>query len=169
MTSVSTWAATAGPTYRAADATGTNTTGTNGTANTGGTSSSGGATSTTNDQMGKDMFLKLLVAQMQYQDPSNPMDATQFISQTAQFTVVEKLADLATQNDKLLAVGQTQSAAALVGRTVTWTDASNTSQTGVVTAANLTSPPTLAVGDLTVELSAITSVKDTTGATGSTG
>lgn len=116
---------------------------------------------TGNDQMGKDTFLKLLVAQMQYQDPSNPTDATQFISQTAQFTVVEKLADLATQNDKLLAAGQAQSAAALVGRTVTWVDVSNTSHTGVVTAANLTSPPTLTVGDQTVDLSAITSVAAT--------
>jgi flagellar basal-body rod modification protein FlgD len=158
MTTVNALAATTGTTYRAAG-----TTSTSGTSNT---SSGSSTSSTTNDQMGKDTFLKLLVAQLQYQDPSNPADATQFISQTAQFTVVEKLSDLATQNDKLLSMGLAQSAASLVGRTVTWTDADNTSHSGVVTAANLTSPPTLTVGDLTVDLSAVTAVKATAGSTG---
>ncbi len=44
--------------------------------------------STTSD---KDMFLKLLLAQMKYQDPMNPTDSTQYLSQMAQFTTVEKL------------------------------------------------------------------------------
>ena len=39
----------------------------------------------------QDTFLKLLVAQLKYQDPSNPADSTQFLAQTAQFTQVEKL------------------------------------------------------------------------------
>ena len=43
------------------------------------------------DQMGKDMFLKLLVAQMKYQDPANPASSSEFMAQTATFTQVEKL------------------------------------------------------------------------------
>ena len=35
------------------------------------------------DQMGKDTFLRLLVAQMRYQDPSNPVDSSQMMAQTA--------------------------------------------------------------------------------------
>ena len=38
------------------------------------------------DQNNKDMFLKLLVAQMRYQDPNNPASTTEFMSQTATFT-----------------------------------------------------------------------------------
>jgi flagellar basal-body rod modification protein FlgD len=44
--------------------------------------------------MGKDQFLKLLIAQMQNQDPLNPMDGMQFASQLAQFSSVEQLTQL---------------------------------------------------------------------------
>lgn len=44
--------------------------------------------------MGKDQFLKLLIAQMQNQDPLNPMDGMQFASQLAQFSSVEQLEEL---------------------------------------------------------------------------
>ena len=44
--------------------------------------------------LGKDDFLKLLVSQLQNQDPLNPMDGTQFASQLAQFTSVEQLANI---------------------------------------------------------------------------
>jgi len=126
---------------------------------------SSGSTSSTGDQFGQDTFLKLLVAQLKYQDPQSPADPTQFLSQTAQFTMVEKLADLATQNTQLLtavnsqvSASQAQEAASLVGRTVTYTDAKGASQTGVVTAANLASPPTLTIGKDAVALSAVTAV-----------
>jgi len=45
---------------------------------------------TTNDLGDKDIFLKLLVAQMEYQDPLNPQDATQMSSQLAQYNAVEQ-------------------------------------------------------------------------------
>lgn len=37
------------------------------------------------------MFLQLLVSQMKNQDPSNPVDGTQFVSELAQFSQVEQL------------------------------------------------------------------------------
>lgn len=41
------------------------------------------------DSMGKDHFLTLLVAQLQYQDPLNPASDTEFVSQLAQFSQLE--------------------------------------------------------------------------------
>ena len=58
------------------------------------------------DQMGKDTFLKLLVAQLRYQDPSNPASSSEFMAQTATFTQVEKLEEIAAQNDQLLTLQQ---------------------------------------------------------------
>src|SRR5688500_18454497 len=68
----------------------------------------------------KDMFLKLLVAQMKYQDPTKPTDASQFLAQTAQFTLVEKMDALEASQEALVASNQIQSATALVGNTVSW-------------------------------------------------
>lgn len=49
------------------------------------------AQSTQNDKLGKDEFLTMLVAQLQYQDPMNPMDSTGFTAQLAQFSSLEQL------------------------------------------------------------------------------
>ncbi len=107
----------------------------------------------------QDTFLKLLVAQLKYQDPSNPADSTQFLAQTAQFTQVEKLGEIAD----MLAAQQLIGASALVGRTVTYLDADGAEQTGVVNSAKLGgSEPTLVVGDTDVELSTVKEVRPTT-------
>ena len=117
----------------------------------------------------QDTFLKLLVAQLKYQDPSNPADSTQFLAQTAQFTQVEKLGQIA----EMMQAQQLIGASALVGRTVTYQDANGVSQTGVVTKTKLNgdSEPTLVVGNTDVQLSKVTEVQQapaTTGTTGST-
>ncbi len=65
----------------------------------------GASTSTSNDlyssgtqTLGKDDFLKLLVTQLQNQDPLNPTDSTEFVSQLAQFSSLEQLSSV---NDNL--------------------------------------------------------------------
>ena len=54
-------------------------------------------------KMGKDEFLKMLVAQMKHQDPLNPMDGQQMAAQLAQFSSVEQLVSM---NDQLDAIRQ---------------------------------------------------------------
>ena len=68
------------------------------------------------------MFLKLLVAQLKYQNPMEPVDSSQFMAQTAQFTMVEKLQAMAAQTDALVAGEASQRAAGLLGRQVTYLD-----------------------------------------------
>lgn len=52
-----------------------------------------------NTKLGKDAFLKLLVAQMQHQDPLNPQSNEEFVAQLSQFSQVEQLMDLSSQFD----------------------------------------------------------------------
>jgi flagellar basal-body rod modification protein FlgD len=107
----------------------------------------------------KDTFLKLLVAQLKYQDPSKPADSTQFLAQTAQFTQVEKLGDIAD----MLKSQRMVSASALVGHTVTYMDEFGARQTGVISAAKLNgdSEPMLRVGNTEVLLSKVTEIQQT--------
>ncbi|MCK5077777.1 MAG: flagellar hook capping protein, partial [Calditrichia bacterium] len=51
--------------------------------------------------MGKDDFLKMLMAQMKYQDPMNPMESSDFSAQLAQFSSVEKLTNISDKMDEL--------------------------------------------------------------------
>ena len=110
-----------------------------------------GATSSSDPQvMGKDMFLKLLVAQLKYQNPMEPVDSSQFMAQTAQFTMVEKLEAMAAQTDALVAGEASQRAAGLLGRQVSYADAQGATQTGVVTGTRLGSDgPVLLLADKT--------------------
>jgi flagellar basal-body rod modification protein FlgD len=111
--------------------------------------------------LGKDAFLKLLVAQLKYQDPSKPADGTAFIAQTAQFTQVEKLSDLAETEEKLLSAQLMLGASTMVGRTVSYQAADGTTGTGVVASASFTgSTPTLRVGATDVPLSSVTEVRN---------
>lgn len=80
-------------------------------------------------QMGKDEFIKLLVAQMTHQDPLSPMDGQQMAAQLAQFSSVEQLMNLGTKVDAqsaaaqaLLGVVNNSSAIGLIGKTVTVLD-----------------------------------------------
>lgn len=50
----------------------------------------------------EEMFLQLLVAQLQNQDPMNPADSTQFVSQLAQFSELEQVMAIRTNTDTLV-------------------------------------------------------------------
>jgi flagellar basal-body rod modification protein FlgD len=105
------------------------------------------STVTRTDQMGKDVFLQLLVAQMRYQDPNSPASTTEFMSQTATFTQVEKLEEIAAQNASLVSLQRSLSAGALVGHTVSYTDDDGTTVTGTVGSVKISGDEPSAVVD----------------------
>lgn len=113
---------------------------------------------TSKSDLDKDAFLKLLVNQLKYQDPMNPAQGTEFLAQTAQFTTVEKLTNLADVQQQMLTAQLTLSAANLVGRTVSYHDALGTVTTGAVTGATLGSSPTLTINGLAIPLSDVTTI-----------
>jgi flagellar basal-body rod modification protein FlgD len=114
--------------------------------------------------LGKDAFLKLLVAQLKYQDPSKPVDSAQFMAQTAQFSMVEKLDEMSTNGQALLSAQLMLGASNLVGRTVSYVDAGGMEATGVVTSATISgSSPTVRVGNTDVALSSVKEVRTSAG------
>ncbi|WP_379151336.1 flagellar hook assembly protein FlgD [Paenibacillus sp. sgz5001063] len=70
--------------------------------------------------LGKDQFLKILITQLQNQDPMQPMEDKEFIAQMAQFSSVEQLMNISTQ---MTAMNQSLGAVSgLIGKEITWTD-----------------------------------------------
>ena len=117
-------------------------------------SSTSTSTTKTNNELGKDDFLQLLVTQLQHQDPLAPMEDKEFISQMAQFTSLEQMKNMNN------AVQITQ-ATSYIGKQVTWADSQGTEQTGIVTAIRIVnSEPKVMIGAEAIELKKIMSVTD---------
>lgn len=81
-------------------------------------------------------FLKLLVTQAQNQDPTNPTDSTQYLSQLASFSAVEQQTQTNAKLDALLMSSQLSQADGLIGRRLTSADGA---VSGLVAAVTLSS------------------------------
>ena len=98
--------------------------------------------------LGKDDFLKLLIGQMQNQDPLSPSDPSEQMGQMTQFSILEQISNLAQSQQAAAANDYDQQAVALIGRTVTYTRRDVSAATGVVSQVTFTSRgPTLTIGD----------------------
>ena len=76
-----------------------------------------------NSSLGKDAFLNILITQLQHQDPTQPMDDKQFISQMAQFSSLEQMQNMTTAMQNLLtSQNETQlmSYTSFIGKEVKW-------------------------------------------------
>src|ERR1700743_1768367 len=81
------------------------------------------AVSNPNGTLGQNDFLKLMIAQLQAQDPLNPGNTNEFVSELAQMTQVEQTTNLANASELSGAVQ-------LIGRTVNYNSASGLGGTG---------------------------------------
>ncbi|MCQ6274098.1 flagellar hook assembly protein FlgD [Bacillus sp. V3B] len=78
---------------------------------------------TASSTLGKDEFLQLLMAQLQNQDPSNPMEDTEFIAQMAQFSTLEQMTNMNSTFEKFIAQQQQSQLISynqFVGKEIAW-------------------------------------------------
>ncbi len=84
------------------------------------TSQANAVTQATNDQLGKDAFLKLLIAELSNQDPLNPMEDREFISQMATFSSLEQMQNM-NKTLESMAEANKFSAVSYIGKAVAFT------------------------------------------------
>jgi flagellar basal-body rod modification protein FlgD len=116
--------------------------------------------------LGKDDFLKLLLAELQNQDPTKPMDDSQTIAQMAQFSALEATQNLQQTIQQSNNVQSLFQAGAMIGKYVQAVQADGTDVTGSVTGVDFTSTngvmtPTLQVNGTDLDYSTIVKVSST--------
>jgi flagellar basal-body rod modification protein FlgD len=118
------------------------------------------AVSGANSALGKDQFLKLFVAQLQHQDPMNPMQDADFMGQMASFSTLEQVSNMANENARIAQSLTSSNAIGLIGRDVTWISEDGAAHTGKVEkVSTVDGVPSLTVGGTAgVDPSSITQV-----------
>jgi flagellar basal-body rod modification protein FlgD len=87
-------------------------------------------------------FLKLLIAEMKNQDPTKPMDSTQYVAQLATFSQVEQSVQTNTKLDQIMSSSALSQADAIIGRNITSADGKTS---GTVASVTLSSSGLIAV------------------------
>jgi flagellar basal-body rod modification protein FlgD len=120
-------------------------------------------TKSSSQTMDSEVFMKLLVTQLQNQDPSSPMDTNQMISQQTQLAMMEQITNQTTTGNENFSLQMRIAAANLVGKQVSYTDAvSGTAVTGTASAVSYAnSVPTVTVNGKEVALDVISGIKTT--------
>ncbi len=90
--------------------------------NTSNNSSQTAAATPTAQTVDYQSFLKLLVAEMKNQDPTSPMESTDYVAQLATFSQVEQSVQVNSKLEQLLQSSQLSQASSIIGRTVTSAD-----------------------------------------------
>ncbi|MET3452321.1 MULTISPECIES: flagellar hook capping FlgD N-terminal domain-containing protein [Curtobacterium] len=121
------------------------------------------ASSKKSQTMDSEVFMKLLVTQLQNQDPSSPMDTNQMISQQTQLAMMEQITNQTTTANENFSLQMRIAAANLVGKQVSYTDAATgTSVTGTASAVSYAnSVPTVTVNGKEVALDVISGITTT--------
>ena len=125
-----------------------------------GTSTSGQQSQTGVTGLNQNDFLQLLVAQMQNQDPTNPVSSDQFLQEMASFTEVVDLTQLQTLTQSLLTNEVATQGLQLLGKQVTAQTTSGTQITGTVTELTMVGgQPMLTVNGTQLPVSQVVSVQ----------
>ena len=110
-----------------------------------------------NNQLGKDDFLKLLITQLSNQDPTNPMENTEFIAQMAQFSSLEQMTNMNESFGRMASMINSSQAATTIGKTVE-IDAGDTTTRAVVEATTMGQNPQVLVNGMYYDLNKINAI-----------
>ena len=81
-------------------------------------------------------FMRILLAQLQFQDPLKPVDNQEFVAQLAQFSGLEINRQQSEKIDQLLAIQAATQSIGIIGKTVEVASSAGTSTVGVVSAVS---------------------------------
>lgn len=107
--------------------------------------------------LGKDDFLKLLITQLSNQDPTSPMDNTQFIAQMAQFSSLEQMTNMNQEFGKLNNMLVSSQTVGTIGKTVD-VDVGGVKTTGTVDAVTYGNNPQVRIGNMYYDMKQISAV-----------
>lgn len=112
-----------------------------------------------NAVLSKDAFLQLMVTQLQYQDPLNSTNSSQFMNELTQLSSMEQLTNLTSATQTMASEIGVGLGAQLLGKTVTLQDASGATVSGTVSSVNLSGgSPQVIVGGTSYALDSITKI-----------
>lgn len=109
------------------------------------------------NELGKDDFLKLLITQLSNQDPTSPMENTEFISQMAQFSSLEQMTNMSTSFSKMASFINSSEAASTLGKTVEL-NVGDASVTGIVEGATRGENPQVLVNGMYYSMEKIAAI-----------
>lgn len=117
--------------------------------------------------LGQDDFFKLLVTQLRYQNPLEPLQDQEFIAQLATFSSLEQMTNLnkrveqmtASMEDSLFAITSIQQATSCLGKVIEYRSGKEILTGKVDTVRIEEGLPILMVGDTRVDLSSVIAIK----------
>lgn len=107
--------------------------------------------------LGKDDFLKLLITQLSNQDPTSPMENTEFIAQMAQFSSLEQMTNMNQEFSKLNAMMVSSQGVNTIGKIVD-INLGDTTTTGKVEAVTYGANPQVRIGNVYYDMKQISAV-----------
>jgi flagellar basal-body rod modification protein FlgD len=123
-------------------------------------------TTPANQTMDSQMFLQLLITQLQSQSPDSPMDSNTMITQTSQLASMQAMSTMSDTETSNYTLQTRTAAAALIGKNASYVDSNGVTQSGDVTGVSFDSSDSfVTIGGVSVpieDLSAVSTTSTTT-------
>ncbi|MCU1598302.1 MAG: flagellar basal-body rod modification protein FlgD [Actinomycetota bacterium] len=119
-----------------------------------------------NQTMDSQMFLQLLITQLQSQSPDSPMDSNTMITQTSQLASMQAMSTMSDTETSNYTLQTRTAAAALIGKNASYVDSNGVTQSGDVTGVSFDSSDSfVTIGGVSVPIEDLSAVSTTSTAT----